>query len=261
MNTGTFNSLADAAAGFVVMLARIGCIVVFAPPFSARAVPMQVKMVFAVFLALAMQPVVRLPGVSLLEPFAYAMLLAGEMVYGTVLGIAATTVFWSVQMAGQIAGYQMGFGMVNALDMNLGAQVSLIDHALYVFAILVLLSMSGHHWLIEAIQRSYQVLPVGGGGIRGALAERLLRLGADSIAIAVRIAAPICITMLLINVVLGIVARTMPQINIFIVGFPLQIGLGLLTLGLVSGVFVNLLMQLFTRVPSFVEQTARAAGT
>lgn len=166
-----------------------------------------------------------------------------EAVIGGMIGFAFSILFWAIRMAGDLIGLQMGFSIVNVIDPNSTGQVSLIGEFKYVIAMLILLLTNGHHLMITALIDSYRVIPVGGGVFGFGVYDGLLRLSATAFVTAVKIGAPAMITLLLTDVALGILARTVPQMNIFIVGFPLKIGVGLFVLGL----SLPLLMKLFSR--------------
>ena len=143
-------------------------------------------------------------------------------------------------MAGDIVGFQMGLSIANIIDPTSSEQVSIITELQYLVAILVFLAVNAHHIFFSAIIQSYSVLSPLTFHFSGALMQAILSFSKEMFVIAIKLSAPIMAVMLFVNVGLGIVARTVPQINIFIVGMPLQIAIGLIFLGLTAPVFIKL---------------------
>lgn len=229
-------------------LLRIGGFFVAAPFWGHRTIPRAVKVPIALILAFSVAPL--LPGMAAVNPD--SLWTAGgwavrEVVTGGLIGFGFATIFWAVRMAGDLVGLQMGFAIVNVIDPNQTEQVSLIGEFKYILATLILFAIDGHHLMIAALVDSYRLIPLGLASFNDTAFNAVIRLTATVFVTAVKVGAPVMITLLLTDVALGIVARTVPQMNIFIVGFPVKIGIGFLILGAA----LPLLAQLFTR--SFAE--------
>jgi flagellar biosynthetic protein FliR len=213
-------------------LFRIGGFFVTAPFWGHRVVPAKIKIAIVLALGLAVGPIISAHGAVQPESiWRFAAWGVREVIIGGLLGFCFATLFYGVRMAGDLVSLQMGFAIVNAIDPNSAAQVSLIGEFKYIIAILFFLTLNGHHMLISALVDTYRVIPIGGGIFGADLLERLGHITAAMFVTAVKIGTPLMITLLLTDVALGIVARTVPQMNIFIVGFPLKIGIGLFMLG------------------------------
>jgi flagellar biosynthetic protein FliR len=235
-------------------LFRIGGFFVTAPFWGHRVIPGKIKIAVVLALGLVVGPTIAAHGVAMpASLWNVAAWGAKELLIGGLIGFCFATLFWGVRMAGDLVSLQMGFAIVNAIDPNSATQVSLIGEFKYVIAILILLAIDGHHLMIGALVDTYRVIPVGAGVFGTDLYEKLVRLTAMVFITAVKIGAPIMITLLLTDVALGIVARTVPQMNIFIVGFPLKIGIGLLMLG--AG--LPLVMQVFGRTFSEIQASTQ----
>ena len=165
---------------------------------------------------------------------------------GVILGFAGRLLFEGIQMAGQLVGFQMGFSIVNIIDPVTSEQVSIIAEFQYLLAGLLFLAVDGHHLLLQAVSESYTVVPVLGFHLTGALMQNLVDLTREMFVVAMKISAPIIVALVFANIGLGLVARTVPQINIFVVGFPLQIAIGLLGIGLTVPVFLHVTTGLFS---------------
>lgn len=228
-------------------LFRIGGFFVTAPFWGHRVIPVKIKVVLVLSLGLVVGPAITSHGP--IVPISIWM-LAGwglhELAIGGLIGICFSVLFWGVRMAGDLVSLQMGFAIANVIDPNSAQQVSLIGEFKYIIAMIIFLILDGHHLMIGALVDTYRVIPIGSGHFGVEVYEQLVRLSATVFVTAVKMAAPVMVTLLLTDVSLGIVARTVPQMNIFIVGFPLKIGIGLLMLG----ASLPLAMQVFTRTLS-----------
>jgi flagellar biosynthetic protein FliR len=216
----------------LLVLARIAGLVLAAPVFGHLLVPVRVRAGLAVVLAVALAPAVAPAAVA---PPATLWALGGALVresaLGVVLGLVTQLVFAGVQLGGQIAGMQMGFGMANLIDPQSHAEETIVAHWQQLLALLVFLVLDVHHLLIRAVLASFATAPVGGPGPTAAGLQAVVGLAAGLFVDGVRIAAPVLIALLLTNGALGVLARTIPQLNVFVVGFPVNVGVGLVVLG------------------------------
>jgi flagellar biosynthetic protein FliR len=202
---------------------------------------MKVKAIITLSMALLVLPMVPLPeqgyGGSLIQIF---FLVFKEVSFGALLGFVSLLLFLGIQLAGQIIGFQMGFAIVNVIDPSTQTQVSIVSEFKYIIAILIYLTINGHHYLISAVVQSFQLIPPGTINFSHATSDLISRACSDIFVIAVKVAAPAMITLFLTSLALGIIARTVPQMNVFIVGFPLKIGVGLMILAAGLSYFGNL---------------------
>jgi len=215
----------------LLVLARIAGLLLTAPLLAHALVPPRVRVALAGVLALALAPVAGtavLPAVSLPG---FVAAIAVETAVGAMLGFIGQLVFAGVQLGGQLAGLEMGFGMANLLDPQSSQQSTVVAEWQQLLALLVFLALDVHHVLIAALAESFRVAPVGAAVVSLPALEGLGARGAEMFAIGVRLAAPVLIVLLLVNATLGVLARTIPQLNVFVVGFPVNVGAGLLVLG------------------------------
>jgi flagellar biosynthetic protein FliR len=122
----------------------------------------------------------------------------------------------------------MGLAVANIIDPMSAGQLSIVGEFYYLVSLLVFLMIDGHHAVIEALARSYDIIPIAGGTYSADLGTFIINLTGNVFVLGVKLAAPVIITLFIVNMVLGIVARTVPQMNVFIVGFPLAVGVGIL---------------------------------
>ncbi len=239
---------AEHLEAFILVLLRVSSIIVIIPVISETAIPVQIKASLSLLISLIIFPLV-LPKIP--QPANYQVLIlmyrmAGEVMIGVIIGFAAKCVFAGIQIAGDVIGFQMGLSVANVIDPVTSKQVSTIADLQYLIAMLVFLTIDAHHIFFSAIIQSYSVLNPLTFHFSGQLMQMIFDFSSEMFVIAVKLGAPLMAVMLFTNVGLGIIARTVPQMNIFIVGFPLQISVGLIFLGLTAPLFVKLTQGLFS---------------
>lgn len=222
----------------LLVMLRVGGIMTVAPVFGHRNVPKMAKIGFIIIFSLILLPTIPRDSINLPpELFGMTAVLVKEIAAGLAVGFISLMLFLAVQFAGNIIGLQMGFGIVNVIDPNSSAQVPIIGQFQFIIVMLIFLSLNGHHMVISAIAGSFKVIPLGQINFSNISADLMIRAGVNVIALAIKLGAPCIVTMFLLSISLGIIARTVPQMNIFIIGFPLKIGLGLLMLGISLPIF------------------------
>lgn len=200
---------------------------VLAPIFGDRAIPPMVKAGFAIILAIVLIPVASRVALPTIDSNWHLVLFGlKEFLVGAVIGLFFTLLFIGVRMAGDIVGYQIGLMMANIVDPNTDTQHSLVSEFYYLVAVLIFLAIDGHHAVVTALADSFRLIPIGTFAADGALGEQLIRFTAHTFIIGLKIGAPVIVALFLTSVALGVVARTVPQMNIFLVGIPLNIIVG-----------------------------------
>jgi flagellar biosynthetic protein FliR len=231
-----------------LLFTRICAILVAAPLLGSKNVPVQMKVGLSLVLTLAVLPVVGFREAYLTDTVSLASSIGGEILIGVIIGYTARLLFAAVQMAGQLVGFQMGFGIVNVIDPQTNSQVSIVAEFQNIIALLVFLAVDAHHWFVLAIAKSFELIPPFGFCFTNSLMEALVRLSCDMFVIAVKMAAPVIAALLFTDLALGLIARTVPQMNIFIVGFPLKIAIGLLGMGFSFPLLMYVLRSLFQKM-------------
>ncbi len=217
---------------FLFIFVRIGIIFALIPFFSGEIVPRRVTAIIAFFLALVILPVVPKIGIDAnnLNVLTLTVLLIHDLMIGLCLGLAVSVIFAGVQLAGELIGFQMGFSMVNVIDPMTGVDAPITSNLLYIVAFLLFLSLGGHHMLIKALVESFSVMPVKAALPQQAYLAAVISYAAQIFVIGIKVASPVIGVLLLINVVFAITARAVPQMNVFLMSFPLTIGIGLIFL-------------------------------
>ncbi|MHB8090657.1 MAG: flagellar biosynthetic protein FliR [Syntrophales bacterium] len=233
--------------GFIFVLIRVSSILMMVPVFGDSRIPASVKWGLSLLISLMLFPVVR-AGFSEAGNFTNLLFIsgiAGEMLIGVTIGFAARLVFAGIQIAGEILGFQMGFSFASVVDPLTNIQVTVISEFQYLLGMLLFMSVNAHHIFISAIADSYLLFPPLGVHFTGAFFQGLLILFREIFVIAIKISAPVMAVLLFSNIAMGMVARTVPQMNVFAINFPLQIGIGLMFIGLAAPVFVRMAAQIF----------------
>ncbi len=231
---------------FLICAARVSALMGSIPVFSSAQTPMQVKAGLSLTLSLLVFPVVSplVPQQSL-TPVGLALLVGQEALLGFILGFMGRLIFTAVEFGGTIIGYQMGFAAANVFDPQNQRQISLMSQFQSVFAILLFLALDAHHLFLRAIVHSYRLLPPGKLDLSGGAVPFLIELTGNMFVLAVRFSAPVLALLLLSGLVLGIMSRVFPQLNVFMLSFPVNIGLALLVIGLTFQLVSTLLMREF----------------
>ena len=216
---------------FLLVLARIAGLVGTSPILGHLLVPLRVRAAFAVILAAALAPAVTASAAAPTTLWGLAGAVAIESALGALLGLVAQFIFAGVQLGGQIAGIEMGFGLDALIDPQTHAHITVVAQWQQLLALLVFLALDVHHVLLRALLASFQTAPPGALAVSAVGLHGAIVLSGELFAIGARIAAPVLIALLLTNGALGVLARTIPQLNVFVVGFPVNVGVGLVVMG------------------------------
>ncbi len=228
---------------FILVFLRVSAIVATMPIVGNRTVPVRVKGGISLAIAFLLFPFVELHPPPL-EILPLGLRMAGEVMIGIIIGFAGRLIFAGVQLAGQLAGFQMGFAIVNVFDPVTSAQVSIIAQFQYLLAMLIFLAIDGHHLFLYAIAESYRIVPPIDFHFSGELMQAIVELSKNIFIVAIKIGAPVTAMLLMISIGFGLIARTVPQINILIVGFPVKIAMGLIGIGLTLPIFTRMISKI-----------------
>ncbi len=218
---------------FFIILVRMSSFFFTAPVFGGQTFPALGKIGLAalvsVLVLFATGPIGAALPATILETM---VLVAGEVAFGLTLGYSVSLVFAGVQLGGMLMGYQMGFAVANVLDPLSNNQVSIIGQYLFLFAIMYFLAMDAHHILIKGMADSFTIAPVGTFSVQQGSVAWLIGIFGRMFWLGLKIAMPVIGAILLVDVALGIIAKTVPQMNVFIVGLPLKSLMGMFILAL-----------------------------
>lgn len=219
---------------FFRMMALMGS----APLFSHQSVPIPVRIWLALLLTILVAPV--LPPIGAISPLSApgVLLIFQQIIVGVAMGLAMQLAFAAVQLAGDMIGMQMGLSFAAFIDPQNSTQTPIVGSFLSLVLMLLLVAINGHLMILSALVDSFQAVPVAtgfsGSAVHSDMWLRIANAGGQVFSSGLRIAFPVIGAMLLANLALGVVTRTAPQLNLFAVGFPitLVVGLGMLMLGL-----------------------------
>jgi flagellar biosynthetic protein FliR len=237
------------AAAFILAFARIGSMVMLLPGLGESNIPVRIKLSIALLLTLIILPLHRNAyQVDMQSLTALLVLMLHEIVIGIVLGATARVTLSALQVAGAVIAQQMGLGFVTAVDPTQGQQGVLVGNFLTLLGVTMLFSTDTHHLVLSALNDSYKIFSPGeivGSGDVAALATAAF---AAAFKIGLQLSAPFLVFGLVFNIGLGVLARLMPQMQVYFVGVPLSIFAGFLIFGLVIAAMMGTFLDYFTGV-------------
>jgi flagellar biosynthesis protein FliR len=246
---------------FLLLTIRIGAIVLSLPLLNSRNIPAQLKVMLILMLSVALYPLVQTQQVVIPQRLGHlGLVVVSEMLIGLTIGFVAQILFAGIQLGGEIIGQQMGLNFATIFDPQNAHQVSLIAHFHDVLAMFLFLSGSAHHWFIIAMAESLQSIPLGGLSTSGAVLPVILALLGKACVIAIQLAAPVSIALLLATLVLGVIARLVPQLNVFALSFPATLGLGMVMLALALPAVMGGIQLAFGQLGNDLVQVIRVLG-
>ncbi|MBW1666464.1 MAG: flagellar biosynthetic protein FliR [Deltaproteobacteria bacterium] len=252
----------EAVESFLLIFIRVSVILFMLPFFSARIVPILVKAGFSLIITIILFPVINkhipaLPG----SLWGMVQLVGGEFIVGMILGLTIQLFFEGVRMMGEFVGFQTGFAIANILDPQSGTQVSLLGNMAYLSALTLFLLLNGHHVLLKGLRESFEIVNLGSLSINRQILQQIMHASGDMFLIALKIGAPAIAVLLLTNVAFGLITKLIPQMNIMIVAFPVQIVIGLLFFAISLSVLLRFMEKyLFDLGPLLISLMAQVKG-
>jgi flagellar biosynthetic protein FliR len=227
---------------FTLVLARTGALIATAPIFGSLALPRQVRAFLAVAITLLVLPLHvggSLPPVQ--NTFELGRLMAGEVITGLLLGLGMNIFFSGIQVAGQIVSQMSGMSLADVFNPGFDEDVSVFSQLFYFLTLAVFVAIGGHRMMMGALLDTFAIAPPGHANLGDNVAEVIANVATQSFTLGIRAAAPLLVALLLSTIVLGLISRTLPQINIIAVGFGinsfLTLGMLFATLGVVAWCF------------------------
>ncbi|MBB1604005.1 flagellar biosynthetic protein FliR [Variovorax sp. UMC13] len=221
-----------------------------APIFNSRAFPVRARVGLAFMVALCAQATLGTQPTVPLDASAGLGALVQQVAIGMTIGFAVRLVFATVELAGELVGLQMGLNFAAFFDPMSNAQTSAVSRFLGNIAVLLFIAINGHLTVLMAVIKSFDTFPVGGSVLDALARLRMHELGTDLFASALWIALPMIGLLLFVNLVLGVISRVAPQMNIYAIGFPVTLTTGLAGIALVLPMMEQPLLQLMERMIS-----------
>ncbi len=239
------NYSSDKIIIFFLIVIRTSGLFIMAPVFSDKSLPKMIKVGLVVMFGLIITSTVPNPEsyLAIQSNFDLVVLVFNEILIGFIIGLLFRMLFYGVLIAGAIIGYQMGFMFAQVFDQSNQTQISIIGRFWYIIALLFFISINGHHLVINALVESFAVIPPGNFQMSGEIGEMMIKYSAYIFVIAFKIAAPVVITLYLTDIALGTISKTMPTMNVFFVGMPIKIAVGLVVMGLSLPMFTYVIQQ------------------
>jgi len=226
---------------FLLVFVRMSSLFIISPIFGRRNVPSIFKIGFALMVSVILMNVVELPvNVNLYSIYDFSIAVFKEFIVGLVLGYVGFVILSAIYLAGQLIDTQIGFGIVSVIDPVSNIQVPITATLYYGLTMVIFLTINGHHMLIDAVVRSFNIIPISTAVFSQGMTPQLIQIMGMVFIIAFKISAPIIAAALICDVALGILSRTMPQMNIFFVGIPLKIVLGLVVVMITIPAFISI---------------------
>lgn len=218
---------------FLVVLSRVAGFIGAIPVLSSAQTPARIKTSLTVVIAILLFPIME-PAVGeiSLAPTSFGLLIVSELLLGLLLGLVARLIFTAVEFGATVIGFQMGFAAANVFDPQNQRQVALVSQFQNVFSILIFLAINGHHLFIQTAVHSYDILPPGQLNLSGDAVPYLIELSSHMFALGVQFSAPVLTVLLLSGLILGSLSRVFPQLNVFLISFPINIGTAFIVIAL-----------------------------
>ena len=219
---------------FVLVLFRIAGFMLFAPLFGSSRIPKRARALFAIILAMGLTSTVKQPPVLPATSLGLAVAIGGEICFGLSMGMILSFVFIAAQWAGEMIGQQLGFNIAETFDPQFGQSSSLIGDLYYMLTLIVFLMIGGHRQMIYGLRDSFDTLPLISVTVNRTVLDLVIEMFFSATKLAVCLAAPVLTTMLIVDMTLGFLGKTMPQMNVMTMGLSIKamVGTGVLILGL-----------------------------
>ena len=227
---------------YLLATCRVAGVVAFAPVLSSAAIPRKIQLLIALAITLGLTGVAQPPpAVSFNSIWLVISAILSEFTFGVALGLSASLVFTAAHWAGEIAGQQMGFTLSGLMDPHTGTQSSIIGEFYLIFSAVVFLLINGHHALIRGLGASFEALPLMSITINLSLFDTFVGLLQSATILSLQLAAPLLLTMIIVDFSLGVMTRIVPQMNVMMMTMSIRGAVGLVVLLLLAALTAHAL--------------------
>lgn len=234
---------------FMLVFTRCTAFLISSPIFAIPGIPVLVKAGLAFILTILIYPLAAVGEINAnARLFEYGLMVLSEAAVGLAMGMICTIVFNALLMAGQMIDLHIGFAISQLMDPVTGSVNTLLARFLYYVSLATLLCVDAHHGLLWGLAKSYQVLPLSAAEISGSATLFFIRVFADSVTMALKVALPVLGVLLMIDIALGVMGRTAPQMNVFMLGFPFKIMMGLISLAVLLPLMGSIFAAIFDQM-------------
>ncbi len=241
---------------FALLLVRPGMLVASAPPLGDAYAPAQIRIGLTAILALLLLPTVAVP--ESLPLVALTLAIVRELAIGLALGLSIRALIAGAEFAGALTGYQIGFSYGAVVDPQSGVRNNMLAALYGNIALLTFFATNGHHALVRALAGSYASMPIGGGGLDASIVRAVVEMLGVVFVLGVRLAMPLIVVLLVVELAMGLVSRAVPALNLMVVGMPVRIVVGLLIIAAVVPVAPPVISRFVERALTAGLHAARA---
>lgn len=253
--------MAELFLTWFLVFVRAGAMLAFFPIFSAAAMPVRLRLAIAGFLAMFSMSGVSLPEDLMVGNLIGAIGIVGqEVFYGLLLGSVVRLILFSVGLAGHYIGTELGLQLSNLIAPGETAPSSTPSVILQMMTVMLIFSLDIHFELLAGFQQSYEALPIGGGSLSNPLFDYVTMLCARTFVVAVRIAAPVIAVGIVINLLMMVLARAVPTMNVFVESFSIRILVGVFLFGFTLSLAAREIMGYLKQLPNDFVVVARLLG-
>ncbi|MFY9675608.1 MAG: flagellar biosynthetic protein FliR [Terriglobales bacterium] len=237
---------------------RVSGLMLFAPFLSNVVIPPRVKIILVIAITAVLYPVYA-PRLEALDLSKWPIIVGTETILGVAIGVTTYAVFEAVQIAGQMLSIQMGYSLVNILDPTTQVETTVVSVFHQSMAILIFLSLNVHHWIIRAVAHSFDYLPPGTVTVGPRFAQAILHEGEIILGLGIQIAAPVLAATLLVDLILGLLGKSSPQMPLMLLGPAVKSMLGVFLLTVTIGFWPRVFERQFAQSISYMEQVLHLA--
>ncbi len=246
---------------FVVLgliFSRFSGLFVLLPVFSAKNIPMRVKALFVFFISLAVMPIVAVSSNVEINSFiALIYHIAIEFLIGISFSMVVVIMLTSIYLAGSLFDRNIGFSMVSVISPMDQSSMPVSANLYYIFMMMIFLFTNGHHIVIQALVESFKMVPLAGGVINTLLVMDYTNLISEAFNIGIRLSAPFIITILVANIILGMLSKAMPGMNVFMIGMPFKIFIGLSLFIVIIHAYYNVFLEIYSVIYKYLFDLAK----
>lgn len=242
---------------FFLVLARMSGIFIASPIFGRRNIPTYFKIGFTFFLSVIVVLLYRFNYTVPQNLLEFIFVVTKEFIVGLIIGFISYMIFSTILLAGQIIDNAIGFGMANVIDPMSEIQIPLLGNFLYLYMLVIFFATDAHHTLIRAVVYSYKVVPLGHSNILPKLSQKFVIFFVELFVIGIEISLPILMSMLIVDIILGILSRAVPQMNVFMVGMPIKIAIGFVVLVIVLPIMNKMIFVLLDKLSVYTFEALR----
>jgi flagellar biosynthetic protein FliR len=237
---------------------RVGGVMSFAPFLGSTAYPARIKAAFTLVFTALLYPVCPVPSATL-APGGWTRVVLSEAVLSLAMGLCLQFIFEAAQVAGQVAGFQLGFSLVNVIDPQTNVDTPVLSTFHQLFVLLLFLQLNVHHWILRGIVKSFEYVPVGSAVVSSAVVKELFRDAGAMWLVGVQIATPLLFATVLIDVTVGFLSKASPQLPAILLSIPLKSLVGYVVLAIAVRLWPTLFERQFTLALGWSERLLHLA--